>query len=78
MFPKHASRLPTSEPTVGSDERPNPDCKVIKGSGEASKKRKIADVRVSVALTRKRRKIAPKTITRRWVGLQIHLGRGQV
>jgi hypothetical protein len=61
-----ASRLPCSEPTVGSEEQIDPVCEVISGGGEASKTRKTPDVGMSAAQTRKRKKNATKTITRRW------------
>jgi hypothetical protein len=57
---------PTSEPTIGSDEQIDPNCEVTSSGGEASKTRKTADVWVSAASTRKRKKTAAKTVTKRW------------
>jgi hypothetical protein len=56
---------PTSEPTVRSEEQIDPDYEVTSGGGEASKTRKTLDVRVSAVPTRKKKKNAAKTVTRR-------------
>jgi hypothetical protein len=55
---------PAFEPTVGSDERIDPNCEVTSDGGKASKTRKMADVWINAAPMRK--KTTTKTITRRW------------
>jgi hypothetical protein len=50
---------PTSEPTVGSEERPDPDSEISSGGGKAARKRKAT-------AAPKRKRTAPKTVNRRW------------
>jgi hypothetical protein len=49
----------TSEPTIGSDERPDPDSEISSGGSKAVRKRKAT-------AAPKKKKTAPKTVTRRW------------
>jgi hypothetical protein len=49
---------PTSEPTVGSDERLDPESKISSGGSKAARKRKAT-------AAPKRRRTTPKIVTRR-------------